>query len=132
MTGVFLSLRTSLPEKSIYPSARKTRGPSGFGLVPHLVTYRSPLHRGASLGYWRGVGRRQPVPVRGGENGGSRGGTFSAARFSALESVGPGAGETAGEHQADPVQHGASPGRPLRRALFSGGLHNIPVKYNCF
>lgn len=33
---------------------------------------------------------------------------------------------------AEPVQHGASPGRPLRRALFSGGLHTIPVKYTCF
>lgn len=68
-------------------SARNTAVPVVFVWSP-FSTYGSPLHHGASLGY-RGWGNGS-LSRWGEESTGNRGGTFSAASFSALESVGPG------------------------------------------
>lgn len=76
-----------LPDKRHRSRARNPEVPVVSARSP-VSAYGSPLHHGASLGY-RGWSDSS-LSRLGEERTGSRGGTFSAARFSALESVGPG------------------------------------------
>ncbi|AWO98994.1 Hypothetical protein SMAX5B_013369 [Scophthalmus maximus] len=78
--------------------------------LPFGPAYGSPLHHGASLGY----------------------GGWGDSSLSRVAECGTRAGETAaGEHQQN--QSSTEPRLAHRCAVHSSrGLHNIPVKYNCF